>query len=52
MAVRPGYSCPDGYKQSEVGVIPEDWAISTVGEEFGIQLGKMLDGEKNVGALS
>ena len=39
---------PD-YKQTEVGVIPEDWAISTVGAEFSIQLGKMLDAEKNVG---
>jgi type I restriction enzyme S subunit len=38
-----------GYKQTEVGVIPEDWAISTVGAEFSIQLGKMLDAEKNVG---
>ena len=28
---------PD-YKQTEVGVIPEDWAISTVGAEFSIQL--------------
>ena len=39
---------PD-YKQTEVGEIPEDWAISTVGAEFSIQLGKMLDAEKNVG---
>lgn len=22
---KPGYSCPPGYKQTEVGVIPEDW---------------------------
>ena len=43
MDVRPGY------KQSEVGEIPEDWAISTVGVEFSIQLGKMLDAEKNAG---
>ena len=40
---------PPGYKQTEVGVIPEDWAVSTVGAEFYIQLGKMLDVEKNVG---
>ncbi len=39
-----------GYKQTEVGVIPEDWEISTVGNEFSIQLGKMLDSEKNIGA--
>ena len=43
MGVRPGY------KQSEVGEIPEDWAISTVGVEFSIRLGKMLDAEKNEG---
>ena len=38
-----------GYKQTEVGVIPKDWLVSTVGAEFSIQLGKMLDAEKNVG---
>ena len=43
MEVKPGY------KQTEVGVIPEDWGVSTVGAEFSIQLGKMLDAEKNVG---
>ena len=49
MVVKPGYLCPPGYKQTEVGVIPEDWGVSTVGTEFFIQLGKMLDAEKNVG---
>ena len=43
MEVRPGY------KQTEVGVIPEDWEVSTVGHEFEIRLGKMLDAERNVG---
>jgi type I restriction enzyme S subunit len=38
-----------GYKQTEVGVIPEDWEVSTVGQEFSVQLGKMLDAEKNTG---
>ena len=38
-----------GYKQTEVGVIPEDWEMTTVGNEFSIQLGKMLDIEKNIG---
>lgn len=38
-----------GYKLTEVGVVPEDWEISTVGAEFFVQLGKMLDAEKNVG---
>ncbi len=40
---------PKGYKQTEVGVIPEDWDVSTVGSEFSVQLGKMLDAEKNFG---
>ena len=43
MEVKPGY------KQSEIGVIPDEWAVSTVGREFDIKLGKMLDAEKNVG---
>jgi type I restriction enzyme, S subunit len=38
-----------GYKQTEVGVIPDDWSVTTVGDEFSIQLGKMLDNEKNIG---
>ncbi|MBM5458177.1 restriction endonuclease subunit S [Pseudomonas sp. P66] len=38
-----------GYKKTEVGVIPDDWDVSTVGAEFEIKLGKMLDSEKNVG---
>ena len=38
-----------GYKQTEVGVIPEEWDVSTVGREFEIKHGKMLDAEKNVG---
>ncbi len=38
-----------GYKQTEVGVIPEDWDVSTVGCEFEIKLGKMLDADKNIG---
>lgn len=43
MELRPGY------KRTEVGVIPEEWAVSNVGSEFDIQLGKMLDAEKNAG---
>ena len=43
MEVKPGY------KQTEVGVIPEEWDVSTVGREFEIKLGKMLDAERNVG---
>jgi type I restriction enzyme, S subunit len=37
------------YKHTEVGTIPVDWHVSTVGDEFSIQLGKMLDSEKNIG---
>ena len=44
MEVKPGY------KQTEVGVIPEEWEVSSVGREYEIKLGKMLDAEKNVGA--
>ncbi len=40
---------PEGYKLTDVGVIPEDWEVSTVGCEFDIRLGKMIDAEKNVG---
>jgi type I restriction enzyme, S subunit len=43
MEVKPGY------KRTEAGVIPEDWEVSTVGIEFEIKLGKMLDSEKNTG---
>ncbi|WP_171696569.1 restriction endonuclease subunit S [Methylomonas sp. ZR1] len=38
-----------GYKMTEVGVIPEDWKVSTVSDEFEVKLGKMLDAEKNTG---
>ncbi len=40
---------PPGYKQTEVGIIPEEWELSSVGREYEIKLGKMLDAEKNVG---
>jgi type I restriction enzyme, S subunit len=45
MELRPGY------KQTEIGIIPSDWIVSPVGHEFSVQLGKMLDSEKNVGVL-
>ena len=44
-----GKTIPAGYKQTEVGVIPEDWNVSTVGNEYEIKLGKMLDAGKNRG---
>ena len=40
---------PVGYKSTEVGMIPQDWRVSTIGAEFRIQLGKMLDAAKNTG---
>lgn len=40
---------PKGYKLTEVGVIPDEWGITSVGNEFDIQLGKMLDIQKNIG---
>ncbi len=32
MEVKPGYLCPKGYKQTEVGVIPEEWGCPRVRE--------------------
>lgn len=40
---------PAGYKATEVGVIPEDWGVTTIGDEYDVQLGKMLDAERNRG---
>jgi type I restriction enzyme S subunit len=31
----PGYSCPEGYKQTEVGVIPANWEVAPLGALFG-----------------
>ena len=42
---------PPGYRRTEVGTIPCDWGVSSVGAEFRIQLGKMLDAAKNTGVL-
>jgi type I restriction enzyme S subunit len=39
------------YKHTDAGITPEDWGDSRVGKEFDIQLGKMLDVEKNTGVL-
>ncbi|WP_373509800.1 restriction endonuclease subunit S [Thiocapsa sp.] len=45
----PGFSSERGYQQTEIGHVPKDWEVSSVGEEFSIQLGKMLDVQKNTG---
>jgi type I restriction enzyme S subunit len=43
------YLLQKDFHPSEIGPIPRDWALSTVGAEFNVQLGKMLDAERNVG---
>jgi type I restriction enzyme S subunit len=53
-ATRFGTGLPSGtittpFKQTEVGAIPREWNVSCVGKEFDIQLGKMLDSERNRG---
>jgi type I restriction enzyme S subunit len=42
---------PELYKESPLGLIPREWSISSVGREFEIQLGKMLDAERNSGQM-
>lgn len=42
-------SAPGRYKHTDAGEIPDDWGVSSVGAEFDIQLGKMLDAATNVG---
>jgi len=43
MEVKPGY------KLTAAGAIPEQWEVSTVGQEFEVKLGKMLNAERNAG---
>ncbi|APW58605.1 restriction endonuclease subunit S [Paludisphaera borealis] len=45
----PGHEIKPGLKTSDIGLIPEDWGVTKIGDEFHIQLGKMLDAEKNQG---
>ena len=47
----PQAEAPHLYKESPLGWIPKEWQISTVGTEFEIQLGKMLDSNKNTGII-
>jgi type I restriction enzyme S subunit len=50
--LRPPHSqAPGLYKDSPLGPIPREWMPSTIGAEFDIQLGKMLDEEGNSGVL-
>jgi type I restriction enzyme S subunit len=43
------YLAQTDYQSSDIGPIPRDWTLSTVGDEFNVQLGKMLDADRNVG---
>lgn len=48
---QPPSEAPQLYKESPLGLIPKEWNISYVKEEFEIQLGKMLDAKKNSGLM-
>lgn len=37
---------PDGYRMTELGVLPEDWHVEHLGELFDIKQGKALSGKK------
>ena len=48
----PGFAAGGtNHESTLIGSVPSDWELSTVGTEFDIQLGKMLDVEKNSGVL-
>jgi type I restriction enzyme S subunit len=48
--LRPAHTeAPELYQPSPMGWIPKAWSLESVGVEFEIQLGKMLDAEKNLG---
>jgi len=48
--LRPSYEqAPHLYQDSPLGWIPNAWRLGSVGSELDIQLGKMLDADKNVG---
>lgn len=47
----PLIEAPHLYKQWPLGWIPKEWELSRIGAEFEIQLGKMLDSQKNAGVL-
>jgi type I restriction enzyme S subunit len=39
------------FNKTSAGLIPADWRVSRIGEEFEIKLGKMLDAGKNSGLM-
>jgi type I restriction enzyme S subunit len=45
--VRPGYLCPKGYKQTGVGVIPEDWEVKRIGDVFNVAAGGDFDDSRS-----
>jgi type I restriction enzyme, S subunit len=46
----PQSEAPDLYKQTPIGWLPKEWDVGKVSDQFDIQLGKMLDSQKNRGA--
>ena len=40
---------PGGFKQTEIGLIPEEWGISSIGSLFEIQQGKALSARNQTG---
>ncbi|HEX8585934.1 MAG TPA: restriction endonuclease subunit S [Allosphingosinicella sp.] len=49
-SLRPSFvDAPDRYKPSPSGWIPVEWQPSTIGREFEVQLGKMLDSARSRG---
>lgn len=39
----------DGFKQTEIGLIPEDWEVARLGEVFHMQQGKAMSPESRLG---
>ena len=46
----PQPEAPHLYKQTPLGWLPKEWDVGKVSDQFDIQLGKMLDTQKNRGA--
>lgn len=42
-------SVAEGYKRTEVGVVPVEWEVALIGDQFDIQLGKRVDAAKQSG---
>jgi type I restriction enzyme, S subunit len=48
----PGYLCPPGYKQTEVGIIPQEWEVKPLREigNFGKGIGLLKEDIKSAGS--